>query len=133
MAIKWEDRYEQFGHLEDDQLLHIARNESAQHGFRITAVELLRQRKSVKASHPELVTLNRELDSQDEQDFGIYPLPEVSHESEVIPVSESSGPLTASVTTQTMFGVQKMDTDDPPADEAPILEKQIIQENSREQ
>lgn len=109
MATKSEDRYEQLGHLGDDQLLHIARNESAIHDYRVTAVEILKQRNSPKANHPEVPVVDGF------PEVGVYPLPEVAHESEI-----ESGPLKASVTTETMFGVQKMDEDVPPADEALI-------------
>lgn len=110
---KSEDRREQLVILGDDQLLHIARNESAMYDYRLTAVEILQKRKSPKANCPGLPVL------ETSEDLGVYPLPEVVHETEIHPVHES-GPLKASVTTSTMFGVQKMDEDVPPADEALI-------------
>jgi hypothetical protein len=113
MGIKWEDRYEQLGHLEESQLLHLARNEAASVEYRYTAVEIMLKKGFQAVNHPDLVGLKAQISDKSE------PV-EVEHESEIAPVGEESGPLKASVTTETLFSdnnVQKMD-DFTPANEA---------------
>lgn len=76
----------------DHILLDIARNDSAQHPYRLLAVEILRARKSSKIKHPDIQHLVAELEIELE---GI----EFEH-----PAPSGPGPLTAGVTTATMFG-----------------------------
>jgi hypothetical protein len=117
MGIKWEDRFEQLGHLEESQLLHLARNEAASVEYRLTAVEIMLKKGHNSVNHPDLVSLKRQITDKSE------PI-EVEHESEIAHVETSeednSGPFKASVTTETLFSddnVQKID-EFTPANEA---------------
>jgi hypothetical protein len=73
----------------DSTLLDIARNGSAQRDYRLTAVEILKTRKSSRINHPDIQDLVRELEIELEGIVFENPAP-------------SSGALTASVTTKTM-------------------------------
>lgn len=126
MNTETELRYAQLTPLGDDQLFQVARNESAQHNYRVSAVELLLDRQSDKAYHPDLKGLRAELETTYTEELGVFPVPEADHETEITPVATDFGAPSASVTTATIFGtVQNLDpAQDPPADEAPDVEKQ---------
>ena len=97
--IKKDPFFDYHAHLKllpDHVLRDIARNDCAEYDYRKQAVEVLVVRKSPLANHPELRELRDDLDVELEGVQFEYPAPE-----EVPP---SSGPLTASVTTKTMFG-----------------------------
>jgi hypothetical protein len=75
----------------DHVLLDIARNGSAQQDYRLLAVEILHARKSPKLQHPDIQFLVRDLEIELEGIVFEHPAP------------SGPGPLTASVTTETMF------------------------------
>ena len=72
----------------DSTLLDIARNGSAQRDYRLTAVEILKTRKSPRITHPDIQDLVREL--------------EIELDGIVFENPAPSGALKASVTTRTM-------------------------------
>ena len=72
----------------DAALLDIARNGSAQRDYRLTAVEILKTRKSHRINHPDIQDLVREL--------------EIELDGIVFDNPAPSGALKASVTTKTM-------------------------------
>ena len=72
----------------DSTLLDIARNGSAQRDYRLTAVEILKTRKSPRITHPDIQDLVREL--------------EIELDGIVFENPAPSGALRASVTTRTM-------------------------------
>jgi hypothetical protein len=72
----------------DSALLDIARNGSAQRDYRLTAVEILKTRKSPRITHPDIQDLVREL--------------EIELDGIVFENPAPSGALKASVTTRTM-------------------------------
>jgi hypothetical protein len=82
----------------DSTLLDIARNGSAQHDYRLFAVEILHARKSPKLQHPEIQGLVRELEIELEGIVFEHPAP-------------GPGALTASVTTETLQGIETIDMD----------------------
>ena len=75
----------------DHVLLDIARNGAAQQPYRLLAVEILQVRKSPLIKHPDIHSLVSELEI--ELDGIVFEYP----------ASKGPGPLTASVTTATMF------------------------------
>jgi hypothetical protein len=75
----------------DHVLLDIARNGSAQQDYRLLAVEILNARKSPKLQHPDIQFLVRDLEIELEGIVFEHPAP------------SGPGPLTAGVTTATMF------------------------------
>ena len=87
----WDDRNEQLGMLPDAALFDLARNEAAEHRYRLFAVEILMGRKSKRILHPELRGLVHELNIELEGIQFEYPAP-------------SSSPMVASVTTETLYG-----------------------------
>ena len=91
MSDPFSDQYRHLKHLPDYVLLDIARNESAQRDYRLFAVELLQARKSEKITHPEVQHLVQELEIELDGLVFEHPAP------------PSTGPMTASVTTATMF------------------------------
>lgn len=72
----------------DSTLLDIARNGAAQRDYRLTAVEILKARKSHRINHPDIQDLVREL--------------EIELDGIVFENPAPSGALKASVTTKTM-------------------------------
>lgn len=72
----------------DSTLLDIARNGAAQRDYRLTAVEILKVRKSHRINHPDIQDLVREL--------------EIELDGIVFENPAPSGALKASVTTKTM-------------------------------
>lgn len=72
----------------DSTLLDIARNGAAQRDYRLTAVEILKVRKSPRINHPDIQDLVREL--------------EIELDGIVFENPAPSGALKASVTTKTM-------------------------------
>jgi hypothetical protein len=105
MGIKWEDRWEQLGHLPEHTLYDLVRNQSAPTAFRTTAAEIMVMKGMSKANDPEV-----------QRFLPTTPAP-VIHESETYAVNfvqtpkaepkkivaeEYSGPLKASVTTTSL-------------------------------
>lgn len=72
----------------DSTLLDIARNSAARRDYRLTAVEILKVRKSPRINHPDIQDLVRELEIELDGIEFEHPAP--------------SGALKASVTTKTM-------------------------------
>lgn len=106
MPIKWEDRYQQLAGLQEEQLLSLARNESASVAFRSLAVEILLTKGSNAVNHPELALFLTELSPK-------IVIEELEHESEIEPETHpitpeithsepESGPFKASVTLETL-------------------------------
>lgn len=102
MPIKWEDRYEQLSGLGEEQLLSLARNESASVAFRSLAVEILLTKGSKAVNHPELGGFLAELQPK-------IVIEELEHETEIDPITPEithfepeSGPFKASVTLETL-------------------------------
>lgn len=107
MGIKWEDRYEQLGHLPEHTLYDLARNQSADIKFRQVAAEIMVMKGFAKSNTPEVQAL-----------LPTTPAP-VIHESEptLLPslvkigggssvehsdLKEYTGPFKASVTTESL-------------------------------
>ena len=61
VASNKQEPREAIQHLPESTLLHLARNESAQHDFRIAAVELLIENQFPSANHPELILMAAEI------------------------------------------------------------------------
>jgi hypothetical protein len=99
--------------LPEHLLFDIARNESAPHVFRRECFDLLAGRGSSKTEHPDLKALKEEYDSEQAELVEVEIVPETVAGSDLV----REGPFKASVTTASMFGVQKID-DIQPADEA---------------
>jgi hypothetical protein len=93
------DYFQHLKSLPDHVLRDIARNDCAEFDYRKQAVEVLVVRKSPLANHPELREFRDVLDAELDGLQFEYPA-----ESEFIPKTVTAGPLTASVTTKTMFG-----------------------------
>ena len=98
--------FDHYAHLKtfpDSVLRDLARNESAPRDYRKFAVELLVNRRSAFAKHPDLrefvAELEVELDGIDFEPRATEPGP---------------GPLSASITTKTMFGQLEEDPIDAP-------------------
>lgn len=87
----WDDRDAHLKEFPDHLLFDIARNDSAQRPYRRHAVEILVVRKSPKVKHPDLADLVAELEIELDGIQFEYPAP------------SGSGPLVASVTTETMM------------------------------
>jgi hypothetical protein len=94
MALSTKDPFEDNArHLRgfpDHVLLDIARNDAAQKPYRLLAVEILQVRKSPLIKHPDIQFLVSELEIELDGIVFEHPAP-------------GPGPLTASVTTETMF------------------------------
>ena len=115
----------------DHILLDIARNGSAQRDYRLFAVEILLARKSEKIKHPEIQDLVHELEIELDGIVFDHPAP-------------SSGPLVASITTETMFSDGpidngftgfddvEVDVDVPPTTPAPVPAKSKTPQTPKE-
>lgn len=91
----------------DSTLLDIARNGAAQRDYRLTAVEILKVRKSPRINHPDIQDLVREL--------------EIELDGIVFENPTPSGALKASVTTKTMAeDVEVIDNTEATIDVPPI-------------
>jgi len=126
----WEQREDQFGHLPGPILRDLARNDSTPHAMRKEAVRLMIDKGYPEASHPDLVMFVSEIRSEQEARDEVVsvvesaieePLPEVVNTPLVMNVpnppqkpvtvrvkkqmqaAKPAGPLSASVTTATMF------------------------------
>ena len=86
--------------LPDHVLRDLARNECAEKSYRKNAVEILRNRKSPFVHHEDLRDLLEEIEAELEGIQFEFPAPQEEAKSEV----PSSGALSASITTKTMFG-----------------------------
>lgn len=95
MGIKWEHRYEHLDHLPEYVLFSLARNEAAPVEFRRTALEIMVSKGFKSAENPIFRGLGL--------DFEVIEVPEI------VPVQEESGPLKASVTTETLYGNKIID------------------------
>jgi hypothetical protein len=100
------DGYRHLQPLPDSTLRDLARNEAAPRDYRKFAVELLWVRKSPYAKHTDLREFVRELEAEYEGISFEFPAPEVG---------EGPKPITAGVTTATMFG---QDEDTEPEEES---------------
>ena len=93
LAVKNDPLFDNFAHLKtfpDHLLRDIARNDCADHDYRKHAVEILVTRKSPVVKHPDLQPFVHELNVELEGIQFEYP-------------DLGAGPLTSSVTTETMF------------------------------
>ena len=95
----FDDHNSHLNPLPDNILLDLARNECAPHGYRLSAVEILRTRKSPKLMHEDIRWLVNELEIE---------LSGIQFEH---PAPSGPGPMTSSVTTKMMFA------DGPPEEE----------------
>lgn len=95
--------FDYYAHLltfPDQVLRDLARNESAPYDYRKFAVEQLLKRRSPFAKHTDLVGFVGEIEGE---------LDGIQTEFLAPNPAENSGPLTASVTTKTMFGRDVVD------------------------
>jgi len=121
LADPFDDKHQHLKSFPDHVLRDLVRNESADMGYRSFAFELLYNKKSPYVQHEDFKYFREKLEAEFEGIQFEFPAP--SEET------ESSGPLTAGVTTKTMFGepevidnsdVQKMDE---PVEAAPEPKK----------
>lgn len=89
----WLDAASSLQSFPDHVLLDIARNDSAEHRYRKLAVQVLIDKKSPRVKHPDIQHLVRELEVELDGIEFEHPAP-------------SAGPLVASITTETLYGVE---------------------------
>ena len=98
------DYYQHQLSLPDHILRDLARNECAEKSYRKNAVEILRNRKSPYVRHEDLRDLLEEIEAELEGIQFEFPAPS----EDVVAAPPSPGPLTAGVTTKTMFGSEEI-------------------------
>ena len=119
MSIKWEDRYEQLGHLPEFALYSLATNEAASLKYRRTALEIMVQKGYKSAENPIFRGLGLEFEHIEVPEPFVEAgltaeYPEITDrvsnvEGDLLPsfngnLPYGTGSLKASVTTATMFG-----------------------------
>jgi|SRR5581483_5334152 len=95
----YEQRHEQFGHLPQQVLLDLARNEGATREMRRAAVEIMME-KGFNVSHPDLALLVLEIKSAQDAKQEVEAIAETAVEGEL--EAEQTGPFKASVTTASL-------------------------------
>lgn len=100
IADPFSDGYRHLNPLPDSTLRDLARNDAAPRDYRKFAVELLWVRKSPYVKHTDLREFVQELEAEYEGISFEFPVPEVE---------QGPGPLTAGITTKTMFGSDELD------------------------
>ena len=100
IADPFDDHYQHLFPLPDSTLRDLARNEAAPRDYRKFATELLWVRKSPYVKHTDLREFVVELEAEYEGLDFEFPAPKAE---------EGPGPLTAGVTTTTMFGSDVID------------------------
>lgn len=93
----WQDNAASLRTFPDHVLVDIARNDAAQHDYRKLAVEVLANRKSPKVKNPEFRPFLDELEIELEGIVFNHPAP------------SSFAAMTASITTDTLYGSQPID------------------------
>jgi hypothetical protein len=101
IADPFDDHYQHLNHLPDSTLRDLARNDAAPRDYRKFAVELLWVRKSPYVKHTDLREFVQELEAEYEGISFEFPAPVVE---------DGPGPLTAGITTKTMFGSDEVPT-----------------------
>lgn len=100
IADPLDDHYLHLKPLPDSTLRDVARNDAAPRDYRKFAVELLWVRKSPYVKHTDLREFVQELEAEYDGISFEFPAPKIE---------EGVGPLTAGVTTKTMFGPDESD------------------------
>lgn len=129
MGYQWKDRYEVFGHLGEDQLFALARNDSAKPEVRKLAIELMLKKNYKKARHPDISVVLADFladvaEVEHESEVAAPPISPVSTQlvpaekaveppvvAEIVPIAEAeepAGPLKASFTTASFFGAPEV-------------------------
>jgi hypothetical protein len=104
----FEDHNKHLLHLPDHILRDLGRNEAAPRDYRKAAVELLLNRRSPYAAHTDLQGFVHELEAEMEGIQFEFPAPETAFSQ-----ATETGPLSASVTTTTMFSDGPIDNQEP--------------------